>query len=182
MLIGTGSVHDSELLSAFLTRRELTHAVLNARQDKLEADIIGCAGERGQITVATNMAGRGTDIKLGPSVAELGGLYVISTHCHEERRVDRQLIGRCARQGDPGSSETHVSLDDSLLTDFYSPRLLNWLDQKLKRGDKLPQWLATRLVRLPQLAISRQHRLERLDVMNLHEKLGKVLAYSGQPE
>lgn len=182
VLIGAGSVRDSELLSAFLTRRKLDHTVLNARQDQQEADVIARAGERGQITVATNMAGRGTDIKLGAGVAELGGLHVITTYCHEERRVDRQLIGRCARQGDPGSSETHVALDDSLLKNFYTPRLHQWLNRWIEQGHTFPQWLVTALVRLPQLTISRQHRLERIDVMHLHEKLGKVLAYSGRPE
>ena len=100
VLIGTPTVADSEHLSELLTGAGLTHQVLNARQDKDEAEIVAAAGQRGRLTVATNMAGRGTDIALGPGVAELGGLHVILTERHEAGRIDRQLAGRCARQGD----------------------------------------------------------------------------------
>ena len=182
VLVGTGSVHDSELLGFFLGRRGLDHRVLNARQDQEEAETIALAGQCGQITIATSMAGRGTDIKLGPGVAELGGLHVISTECHEEYRVDRQLRGRCARQGDPGSTQTHISLQDSLIADFYAPGLLRLLDNYLARGMVLPQWLRRSLARLPQRMISRLYRADRRDLMRLNENLGKMLAYSGKRE
>jgi preprotein translocase subunit SecA len=122
VLIGTRSVAASDSVSAALTARNLTHTLLNARQDREEADVIAQAGLRSRITVATNMAGRGTDIRLGPGVAEAGGLHVIVTEFHESPRIDRQLIGRCARQGDPGSWEAIVSLDDELFR-AHAPRL-----------------------------------------------------------
>ena len=180
--MGSGSVHASELLGSLLNRRGLVHRVLNARQNQEEAQIIALAGQPGQITIATNMAGRGTDIKLGPGVAELGGLYMISTECHEEYRVDRQLYGRCARQGDPGSCETHLSLNDGLIQNFYPLRVRRLLGAYLAKGRSLPPWLRRGLVRLPQYFISTRHRLERRDVMQMSEKLGKMLAYSGRQE
>lgn len=118
VLIGTRSVRDSEHLSALLKARGLPHRVLNARQDKTEAYIVARAGQRGAITVATNMAGRGTDIKLDPSAYTLGGLHIIATELHEARRIDRQLMGRCARQGDPGSFEAVVSIEDDVFVRF----------------------------------------------------------------
>lgn len=182
VLLGTGSLRDSELLSAFMTRRGLVHEVLNARQDEEEARIVELAGQKNQITIATNMAGRGTDIKLAAGVAQLGGLHVIATDCHEEYRVDRQLFGRCARQGDPGSNEVVVSLEDSLLVDFYPPKLLAWLSRHLERGRTLPLPLLKLLVRFPQRAMARRRRFERQDVMQMDEKLGRILAYSGRAE
>lgn len=182
VLVGTASLRDSELLSTFLKRLNIEATVLNARQDANEADIVAQAGQYAQITVATNMAGRGTDIKLGAGVAEVGGLHVISTSCHEERRVDQQLMGRCARQGDPGSTETHLSLEDPLLVNFYPPRVLALLKRLMAGPTALPQWLLRALVRTAQHASSRRHRLERLDVMALQEKLGQLLAYSGTRE
>lgn len=118
VLVGTRSVAASEFLSELLCQRGLPHRLLNARQDQEEAEILAQAGQRGQITVATNMAGRGTDIVLGPGVRELGGLHVIATERHEARRIDRQLFGRCARQGDPGSCQSFASLEDDLLAAF----------------------------------------------------------------
>lgn len=115
VLVGTASVVASERLSELLTTAGLNHAVLNARQDHAEADIVARAGEQGRITVATNIAGRGTDIRLGKGVADLGGLHIIVTERHDAARIDRQLIGRCAPQGDPGSFEFALSLDDPLL-------------------------------------------------------------------
>src|SRR5262249_44397317 len=116
VLVGTRSVGASEHLSRLLTAAGLSHQVLNARQDRAEADIIAHAGEPEHIVVATNMAGRGTDIRLAPGVAERGGLHVIATEGHEARRIDRQLFGRCGRQGDPGSHELLVSLEDEIMT------------------------------------------------------------------
>ena len=126
MLVGTRSVAASEQLSRLLTAAGLPHQVLNARQDREEAEIIAHAGEPGRIMVATNMAGRGTDIRLAPEVAERGGLYVIATEGHEARRIDRQLFGRCGRQGDPGSHELFVSLEDEIIS-VYASRLWRWL-------------------------------------------------------
>jgi preprotein translocase subunit SecA len=179
VLVGTATLRDSELLTVFLKRRGLEPIVLNARQDAQEADIVAMAGQAGQITVATNMAGRGTDITLGRGVAEMGGLHVISTQCHEERRVDEQLYGRCARQGDPGSFEVHIALDDLLITNTYPARIRQSLTRAVARKRALPQWLTRALVRIAQASASRHHRLERLDVMALQDKLDDLLAYSG---
>jgi len=118
VLVGTRSVRASEYLSSLLMAEKLEHQVLNAVYHKQEAEIVAKAGQRGKITVATNMAGRGTDIKLGRGVAELGGLHVIASERHEAGRVDRQLFGRCARQGDPGSAQAIVSLEDELVTRY----------------------------------------------------------------
>jgi len=116
VLVGTASVAESERLSALL--QDIPHEVLNARNDEREAAIIACAGERGAVTISTNMAGRGTDIRLGAGVAELGGLYVIGTNRHESRRIDNQLRGRAGRQGDPGCSRFFVSLEDDLIVKY----------------------------------------------------------------
>jgi preprotein translocase subunit SecA len=115
VLVGTCSVEESERISARLQRHIIPHQVLNARNEEQEAGIVAQAGERGAVTISTNMAGRGTDIKLGEGVAELGGLYVIGTNKHESRRIDNQLRGRAGRQGDPGSSRFFISLEDDLL-------------------------------------------------------------------
>ncbi|MCP4452507.1 MAG: prepilin peptidase, partial [Planctomycetes bacterium] len=115
VLVGTRSVHASELLSRMLTEEQMEHQVLNAVRHQEEAQIVAFAGQAGRITVATNMAGRGTDIKLGPGVADLGGLHVICAEKNESQRIDRQLSGRCARQGDPGSTRAIVSLEDDLI-------------------------------------------------------------------
>ncbi len=115
VLVGTRSVKSSELISRLLSAENLDHQVLNAVRHQEEANIIANAGQPGKITVATNMAGRGTDIKLGREVAALGGLHVIATEKNESARVDRQLLGRCARQGDPGSTRTIVSVEDDLI-------------------------------------------------------------------
>ena len=182
VLVGTVSVRDSELLSSVLARRGLAHRILNAREEQEEAKIIAQAGQRGQITIATSMAGRGTDIKLGSGVAELGGLHILSTECHEEYRVDRQLYGRCARQGNPGSTETHVSLNDSLFHKIYPAKIVRLMGAYLGGGYSLPNWLIRCMVGLPQYLIARQRRIERGDVMQLNEKFSKLLAYSGKQE
>jgi preprotein translocase subunit SecA len=118
VLVGTASVEASELLSRMLKRSKITHSVLNAKFHEQEAEIVANAGQKNAVTIATNMAGRGTDIKLGQGVPELGGLFVIGTERHESRRIDRQLRGRCARQGDPGRSKFFVSLEDDLMRLF----------------------------------------------------------------
>jgi len=121
VLIGTRSIDKSETLSAMLTDAGLAHTVLNARHIEREAEIVSQAGQRGQITVSTNMAGRGTDIKLGDGVYEIGGLHVICTELHDSARIDRQLVGRCGRQGDPGTWRQYVALDDDILVQGYGP-------------------------------------------------------------
>jgi preprotein translocase subunit SecA len=118
VLVGTRSVRDSEHLSVLLTKRHLDHQVLNAVRHREEAQIVASAGQRGRITVATNMAGRGTDIRLDRDVAELGGLHVIAAERNESGRIDRQLFGRCARQGDPGSAQAIVSLEDEFVSRY----------------------------------------------------------------
>jgi preprotein translocase subunit SecA len=122
VLIGTRSIDKSEKLSQMLTEAGLVHTVLNARHIEREAEIVSQAGQHGQITVSTNMAGRGTDIKLGDGVQELGGLHVICTELHDSARIDRQLVGRCGRQGDPGTWRQYVSLDDDILVQGYGPQ------------------------------------------------------------
>ena len=130
VLVGTESVADSEALARHLSAAGIAHALLNARNDGDEAAIVAAAGQPGRVTVATNMAGRGTDIVLAPGVAERGGLHIINCQLNDARRIDRQLIGRCARQGDPGSVETWLSLDSRLLRESLSPTLRRWLQAR----------------------------------------------------
>ncbi len=177
VLVGTCSLYDSDLVGRLFARRKLPHRILNARQDRSEAEIVASAGERGRITVATNMAGRGTDIKLGQGVEELGGLHVIAAECNAEFRVDRQLFGRSARQGDPGSCEVVVSGEDRLIADYYPA----WLLRRLRRrSSPLTGWRARLLVWLPQRSNSQRFRQQRDDLLLVDEKLGKALAYSGR--
>src|SRR5207237_9896602 len=122
VLVGTRSVEKSEKLSQKLRDIGIVHQVLNARQHEQEAHLVEHAGQPGKVTIATNMAGRGTDIKLGPGVAEAGGLHVLGTERHEARRIDRQLAGRAGRQGDPGSAQFFLSLEDELLEGLGPPR------------------------------------------------------------
>ena len=177
VLIGTRTVGASEELSAVLTRARLAHQVLNARQDKDEADIVARAGEIGAITIATNMAGRGTDIKLGKGVEERGGLRVILTELHESERLDRQLIGRAARQGDRGEYEIIVSLEDQILTNNApaAARLLMGLDE----GD-LRTALALRLMRLQQWRAGRHFAARRFELMQSDEQDLDTLAFAGR--
>ncbi|MEI7782080.1 MAG: preprotein translocase subunit SecA, partial [Planctomycetota bacterium] len=132
VLIGTRSIDKSEELSRLLTEAGLVHTVLNARQIEREAEIVALAGQRGQITVSTNMAGRGTDIKLGEGVYDLGGLHVVCTELHDSARIDRQLIGRCGRQGDPGTWRQYVSLDDEILVAGYGPKRAQRIGARLR--------------------------------------------------
>jgi preprotein translocase subunit SecA len=118
VLVGTISIEKSELLSKYLSRTGIKHHILNAKNHEKEAEIVAQAGQPGMVTISTNMAGRGTDIKLGEGVAELGGLHILGTERHESRRIDNQLRGRSGRQGDPGSSRFYVSLEDDLMRIF----------------------------------------------------------------
>jgi preprotein translocase subunit SecA len=122
VLIGTRSIDKSELLSRLLDERGIENKVLNARHVAAEAEIVAHAGEIGKVTVATNMAGRGTDVRLGEGVSDLGGLHVICTELHEAQRIDRQLIGRCGRQGDPGTYRQFLALDDEILETAFGPK------------------------------------------------------------
>jgi preprotein translocase subunit SecA len=123
VLVGTTSVEVSETISRMLKRAGVPHNVLNAKQHQREAEIVAHAGLPGAVTIATNMAGRGTDIKLGPGIREAGGLHIVGTERHESRRIDRQLRGRAGRQGDPGSSRFYISLEDDLMRLFSSERI-----------------------------------------------------------
>ncbi|MCE9565196.1 MAG: preprotein translocase subunit SecA [Planctomycetes bacterium] len=168
VLIGTRTVDASKKLSAKLTAGGVTHQVLNAEQTEREAEIVSLAGQPGAVTVATNMAGRGTDIKLGIGVAEAGGLHVIGTERHEAERVDRQLIGRAGRQGDPGSAQFLVSLEDQLLEGLGNARQAELMAFGKRGGDK--NWNAyAPLFRMAQTKIERRHYRQRLDLKN-HDK------------
>lgn len=173
ILLGTESVEVSEKLSRIFRQAGLPHTVLNARHHAQEADIIAHAGRRGAITIATNMAGRGTDIKLDPGVAELGGLYVCGSTRHTSRRIDRQLRGRCARQGDPGSSKFYISFEDPILRLFSSPRLTSLIQRfRPDEGEPISAPILNRSVETAQKRIeqrnynARKHTLEYDDVMN----------------
>lgn len=172
VLVGTVSVEVSELLSRMLPRN-IPHSVLNAKRHKEEAEIVARAGHRGAVTIATNMAGRGTDIKLGPGVVELGGLNIIGTERHEARRIDRQLRGRSGRQGDPGSSRFYLSLEDDLLRIFGSERIASIMDRiGMQEGEPIEHSLVTRAIENAQRRVEqhnfdiRKHLLEYDDVMN----------------
>jgi len=175
LLVGTQSVEASEALSAELTGRGLAHVVLSARQDANEAEIVANAGHPGRITVATNMAGRGTDILLGPGVADAGGLHVILTGYHDSTRIDRQLFGRAGRQGDPGSYESVVALDDELFQRF-APRLA----AMISRGGWLAR-IAWRLMRRQaQAAASRSHAQQRRAQVLADERFDQGMGFAGR--
>jgi preprotein translocase subunit SecA len=182
VLVGTRSVAASEILSRHLTRAKIEHVVLNARLDQEEAAVVAAAGEAGRVTVATNMAGRGTDIKVTGSVAEAGGLHVLATERHEAQRIDRQLYGRTGRQGDPGSYETVTSLDDELLVTSHG-KLIRWMAELLmKSGKPLDGWLASFLVRRAQRSAERLHARMRRELLQHEDQLESTLAFSGRVE
>ena len=173
ILVGTESVEVSEKLSRLLNLSRLLHTVLNAKNHTKEAEIIAMAGQRGAITVATNMAGRGTDIKLGAGVADLGGLHVIGSTRHQSRRIDRQLRGRSARLGDPGSSKFYISLEDPLMRLFASPSLTAWLQRfRPPEGEPISASILNKSIETAQKRVEgrnytiRKHTLEYDDVMN----------------
>ena len=173
VLVGTTSVEISELLSRMLKLRGIKHNVLNAKQHQLEAQIVAEAGRVGQVTIATNMAGRGTDIKLSPEAKEAGGLAIIGTERHESRRVDRQLRGRAGRQGDPGSSQFFVSLEDNLMRLFGSERIAAIMDRMgIQEGEVIQASIMTNAIERAQKKVEENHfgvrkrLLEYDDVMN----------------
>ena len=178
VLVGTTSVEISELLSRMLKLRGIKHNVLNAKQHQLEAQIVAEAGQTGQVTIATNMAGRGTDIKLSPEVKAAGGLAIIGTERHESRRVDRQLRGRAGRQGDPGSSQFYVSLEDNLMRLFGSERIAKLMDRMgLKEGEVIQAGMMSRAIERAQRKVEennfgiRKRLLEYDDVMNAQREV-----------
>ncbi len=158
VLVGTVSVESSEVLSRMLKRSGIVHTVLNAKFHEQEADIVARAGHRGAVTIATNMAGRGTDIKLGEGVRELGGLYVIGTERHESRRIDRQLRGRCSRQGDPGTTKFFLSLEDNLMRLFLQGNLASRLmEGSMREGEELEHSLLNRSIESAQKKVEQQN-------------------------
>lgn len=174
ILIGTRSVEKSQKLSALLQEAEISHQVLNAQFHEEEAAVIARAGQRGQVTIATNMAGRGTDIKLGPGVAELGGLHVLGTERHEAARIDRQLMGRAGRQGDLGSGQFFLCLEDDLL-EGLGPF---WQEQirKVGRGSKQYDWQKfLRFFREAQRKWEKRHYRERVDLLAYEKQRGELL-------
>ena len=173
VLVGTTSVEVSETISRMLKRRNVSHNVLNAKQHQREAEIVSHAGLPGIVTIATNMAGRGTDIKLGPGVREAGGLHIVGTERHEARRIDRQLRGRAGRQGDPGSSLFFLSLEDDLMRLFGSDRIASIMERMgLKEGEVIQHSMITRSVERAQRKVEennfgiRKRLLEYDNVMN----------------
>jgi len=174
VLIGTTSVEISELLSRMLTRQNVKHNVLNAKLHKKEADVVAEAGKAGIVTIATNMAGRGTDIKISDEIKDNGGLAIIGTERHDSRRVDRQLRGRAGRQGDPGSSQFYVSLEDNLMRLFGSERVSKMMDKMgHKEGEVIQHSMMTKTIERAQKKVEennfgiRKRLLEYDDVMNL---------------
>ncbi|GAB4156621.1 MAG: preprotein translocase subunit SecA [Winogradskyella sp.] len=178
VLIGTTNVEISELLGKMLSIRKIPHNVLNAKQHKREAEIVAEAGNAGQVTIATNMAGRGTDIKLSQEVKEAGGLAIVGTERHDSRRVDRQLRGRAGRQGDPGSSQFYVSLEDNLMRLFGSERIAKMMDRMgLKEGEVIQHSMISKSIERAQKKVEennfgvRKRLLEYDDVMNAQREV-----------
>jgi preprotein translocase subunit SecA len=179
LLIGTRSIDKSELLSQLMKAAGIPHEVLNARQIATEADIIAHAGERGHVTVSTNMAGRGTDIRLGEGVAEQGGLHVILTEMHDAARIDRQLAGRCGRQGDPGTYCQFLALDDDILLSGLGPDKSERLIELGKRSTGSFDGLARRF-RKSQRIIERRHFRDRRALMYHEKERKKIQKAMGQ--
>ncbi len=172
VLVGTTSVEVSETISRMLRLRKIQHSVLNARQHHREADIVAMAGQKGAVTIATNMAGRGTDIKLGPGVRDNGGLHILGTERHESRRIDRQLRGRAGRQGDPGSSQFYISLEDDLMRLFGGEKMTSWMEKLGASDEVLESGMLNKAVTNAQKKVEennfsiRKRLLEYDDVMN----------------
>jgi len=179
VLVGTVSVEASELLSRMLKREKIPHNVLNAKFHMQEAEIVARAGQPGTVTISTNMAGRGTDIKLGPGVIEAGGLMVVGTERHEARRIDRQLRGRCARQGDPGASRFYVSFEDDLMRNFGAADRMTKIMERfgLEEGQELEHRWLNKSVETAQKRVEQRNYLVRKrtldfdDVMNMQREV-----------
>ncbi|MFO1448184.1 MAG: preprotein translocase subunit SecA [Opitutaceae bacterium] len=174
VLVGTVSVESSEVLSRMLKRAGVVHAVLNAKYHQQEAEIVSRAGQRGAVTIATNMAGRGTDIKLGEGVRDLGGLYVIGTERHESRRIDRQLRGRCSRQGDPGLTKFFLSLEDDLMRLFLQGNLASRLmEGSMKEGEELEHPWLNRSIESAQKKVEQQNYAQRKRLLQYDDVLNQ---------
>jgi preprotein translocase subunit SecA len=173
VLVGTRSIEKSEKLSALLNAANIEHQVLNAKNHEIEAQIVALAGQPGKVTVATNMAGRGTDIKLGDGVAELGGLHIIGTERHEARRIDRQLAGRCARQGDPGFCQFFVSVQDEIIEAFGEKPAIR-LRKRYKDRGELTSNPMRRLMLAAQRRKERQHYKDRKLLMNYEKQRAEM--------
>jgi preprotein translocase subunit SecA len=178
VLVGTISIEKSERLSKYLKRNGIPHNVLNAKHHEREAEIVKDAGQPGQVTIATNMAGRGTDIVLGPGVQEKGGLFILGTERHEARRIDNQLRGRCGRQGDPGESQFYLSFDDDLMRVFGGDRMKSLMERfGMTEGEAIESKLVTRQIEGAQRRVEahnfdiRKHLLKYDDVMNQQRKI-----------
>ena len=182
VLIGTRSVAASETLSGRLKAEGLPHRILNALQDKDEAAIVAEAGRLGQITVATNMAGRGTDIALGPGVQALGGLFVIATEPHDARRIDRQLYGRCGRQGDPGAHVMIASIEDDLMRQVFATGLDRLARLLSSRSGQVPRLLFGPLMRYAQRSAERRNSSVRRSLLQHDDSMEDLLAFTGRAE
>jgi preprotein translocase subunit SecA len=178
VLIGTRSIDKSQLLSSMLQEVGLEHQVLNANEIEREAEIVALAGETGKITVATNMAGRGTDIKLGEGVAERGGLHVICTELHDSARIDRQLVGRCGRQGDPGTFRQYLALDDEIMLTGYGPDKAKKFIELGKGSGNLDKH-GFQLVR-SQRKVEKKHFRDRMSLLHHEKERKKVQREMGQ--
>ena len=179
MLVGTISIETSEMLSQRLTKLGIPHNVLNAKQHEKEAEIVAQAGQKGKVTIATNMAGRGTDIVLGDGVVDLGGLHILGTERHESRRIDNQLRGRSGRQGDPGSSRFYLSLEDDLMRLFGSDRIKGLMEKLgLRDGEAIENAMVTRAVEGAQKRVEAHHfeiRKTLLDYDNVMNQQREVI-------
>jgi preprotein translocase subunit SecA len=178
VLVGTRSVRASEELAALLSGHDLPHRVLNARQDREEAETIAAAGQARTVTVATNMAGRGTDIRLRDGVAAAGGLAVLQTEVHESARIDRQLAGRCARQGEPGVTQLIAALDDEIFS-AHCPLLQRMLQVAYAGRDELPAVWLFLLRRRAQVQAGRLHAKARRQTLRADRQLDAMLGFAG---
>ena len=184
ILVGTRTIDKSETLALMLDEIGIEHEVLNANKIADEADIIAQAGMRGKVTVSTNMAGRGTDIKLGEEISDLGGLHVICTELHDSARIDRQLVGRCARQGDPGTIRQYVSYEDAVLENAYGPKKG---DKYKERGKQLSAGEQdgvlnqdSKLFQKAQRKVEKKHFRDRRILMHHEKERKKMQVQMGQ--
>jgi preprotein translocase subunit SecA len=173
VLVGTRSIEKSERLSKLLEAEGIEHQILNAKNHEIEAQIVAQAGQRAKVTVATNMAGRGTDIKLGDGVAELGGLHVIGTERHEARRIDRQLSGRCARQGDPGLAQFFICYDDEIV-EAFGEKPAERLRRRLAGRGELTSLRTRRMFVAAQRKKERQHFRDRKLLMHYEKQRAEM--------